>query len=269
MSADRNISIPPSAVLERKYPLLAKFLGAARWKEFFGQLDSQSAAVKQPALGSSAVAVALIICSVPVLFTLIEAFGGAASFNSTIAFGICTVLALLIRHWLGLEYIPVNNLRLAMRTTHTAVALGCIPVLLIILYDPALLASRHDVLTSSVPAPGSAQHSPAAAYLMILFSALWIALTEEIMFRGLLVSVLRRWSLIGSQRRRDILAVGVSALLFGAAHYPAWGPAAAVALTGLGIGFVLGYIANGEKLLPLILYHFIFDTLSIAVAVFS
>ena len=102
--------------------------------------------------------------------------------------------------------------------------------------------------------------------VLILSMAAWVALTEEVIFRGYLVSAIRRWGLIKSQKHRDILAVVVSTLAFGLAHFPTWGPYAATALTGLGLGFVIGYIANGERLFPLILYHFVFDSFSLFLA---
>jgi hypothetical protein len=45
-----------------------------------------------------------------------------------------------------------------------------------------------------------------------------------------------------------------------------WGLTPSLTLTGLGIGFGLAYIAIGELILPLIVYHIIFDALSLSFA---
>lgn len=106
-------------------------------------------------------------------------------------------------------------------------------------------------------------------FSIVIMISMWVALVEEILFRGVLVSILRRWKLISTQRQRDVFATLLSASIFGFAHYATWGPIAAIALVGLGIGFSIAYIANGEQLLPLILYHFAFDLLSISISVYS
>ena len=250
--------------------LLGRFLGINRWRIFFSALGRESAADCRPPLESGAVFLALIVCSFPVVFAALEAENGSPSLNSTIAFGVCTLLALLIRSWLKLELIPVRSWRESISITHTAAALGCIPAIAIILLNPSLLSARHDALTNAVsPAAAGPSRGLALSLAMVAASALWISVTEEYLFRGLLVSVIRRWRLIKSQAGRDIAAVIISAGLFGAAHYPTWGAGASMALAGLGVGFVLGYIANGERLLPVILYHFIFDALSITIAVMT
>jgi membrane protease YdiL (CAAX protease family) len=254
--------------MKQRYPMLAKFLAVDRWRALLDRLKAESSTERQPLLDSIAVVLALVICSFPVIFTALETSSGASGVNSTIAFGICTLLALLLRSMLKLKHVTVASWRESLSLTHTAVALGCIPALLIILLNPSLLSSRHDALTQAASAP---TEGPGLAYTltMILGSALWISVTEEFLFRGLLVSVIRRWRVLSSQRTRDFAAVLISAALFGLAHYPTWGGGASIALGGLGIGFVLGFIANGERLLPLIIYHFIFDALSILVAVLS
>ncbi len=269
MASTENRTEDGLQLIAARYPLLAKFLALDRWKEFFSLLRQECSAEQIPPLDSAAAALAFIVCGFPVLFALLEELTGRSSLNSTIAFGLCTVLALLLRSWLKLTHVPVSSWRQSMRTTHTAVALGCIPAIVIILFQPSLLASRHDALTTAVSSPPGQAPSLLFSVTMIVLSALWISVTEEFLFRGLLVSVVRRWRLIKLQRHRDLAAVIISAGLFGIAHYPSWGAAAAAALAGLGVGFVLAYIANGERILPVILYHFAFDTLSILVAVFS
>lgn len=255
--------------MKQRYPMLAKFLALDRWRALLDRLSAETSTERQPLLGSIAVVLALVICSFPVIFTALETANGSSGVNSTIAFGICTLLALLLRSMLKLEHVAVASWRESLSLTHTSVALGCIPALLIILLNPSMLSSRHDALTQAASAP--TDQGPGLAYTLALIfgSALWISVTEEFLFRGLLVSVIRRWRLLSSQRTRDFAAVLISAALFGLAHYPTWGGGAAIALGGLGVGFVLGFIANGERLLPLIIYHFIFDALSILVAVLS
>ena len=98
---------------------------------------------------------------------------------------------------------------------------------------------------------------------MFFAVAVWVAVTEEYIFRGLCISVIRRWAIFPRQSQRNALAITLSAVLFGAAHYPTWGLAAAIALTGLGFGFSLAYLANREQIMPVIVYHFIFDLCSI------
>ena len=173
---------------------------------------------------------------------------------------------------LGLPFPSTRNWKRSLSLTHTAVALGCIPAVLLVLLWPELLAERHDVLTQSMqaqPAPGAAKPPLLYVVAFVLLIAAWVAVVEEVLFRALIVSVVRRWNFLPRQRQRDIAAALISALLFGIAHYVTWGPIASLALIGLGLGFVLAYIANGEQLLPVVLYHFIFDVLSISVSVFA
>ena len=93
-------------------------------------------------------------------------------------------------------------------------------------------------------------------------------MTEEIIYRGLVVSGLRRIGFCKAQLRTDLVACAVSALLFGVAHAGTWGLPAALAIMGLGFGFGVGYIAAGERLIPVIIYHFAFDFLSLVATLF-
>ena len=85
----------------------------------------------------------------------------------------------------------------------------------------------------------------------------------------MLVTALRRIELFATQHQRDLFAIFFSAALFGVCHFALWGPYMAFAVAGLGFGFGLAYIAIGERLLPVIVYHIIFDFLSLLIAIFA
>ncbi len=248
-----------------------QFLGTERWKALMVALRSRSSVELEPALGLHIQLLAGLIASTPVAITFLDDLrprGTPASVLPTVAFGVCALLALLCRSRLGLSADTGLPWRRAMSLTHTAVALGCIPAALVLVLSHSLLADRHDVLRHAMeggPQTAAPLSHFARASLLTAIAA-WVALTEELIFRGLLVSVIRRARLLPSQRMRDTAAVTVSATLFGFAHWATWGPLAALALTGLGVGFVLGYIANGERLGPIIVYHFGFDLLSLAIS---
>lgn len=258
--------------------LLGKFLGTGRWIALTSKLSSESSRELAPKVDAAAVMAAVMVALTPVLLTVICAHAPPQESSAlcgilpTVGFGVCTVLAVLVRWRLDLPFTRTGDWRSALSLTHTAVALGCIPAVLIVLIDPELLAQRHELLTDAMQA-GERPDGPRPELLSIVLTIVlisgWVAVVEEILFRGLLVSVLRRCNLFGSQVKRDILAGSSSALIFGFAHYATWGPFAALALVGLGAGFVLAYIATGEKLVPVIIYHFIFDILSISVGLFS
>lgn len=256
--------------LAPRQSLMHSFLGSARWKSLFAALARESRSDQAPALGNIAVAAAVAISITPVALTVLQHASPSTAIDlPTIGFAVCTILAILMRRWLKLGYTRTVDWRQALNLTHTAFALGCLPAALLIASRPTMFAERRDIVTSAAALePVSGVHPLLFAIHVagvVVFLAGWAAVTEEFLFRGLLVSALRRWSLIPGQRARDALAVICSAGLFGAAHYPTWGLTAALALGCLGAGFVIGYIANGERLTPLIFYHFCFDTLSILV----
>lgn len=103
--------------------------------------------------------------------------------------------------------------------------------------------------------------------LMVIKVSVWAGLTEEIIFRGMLISILRRWQAFNKQLHRDLFAVIVSAAVFGLSHIFVWGPVMALVLFGLGLGFGVAYIAIGELLLPVVVYHIGFDILSIGASI--
>lgn len=253
--------------------LVRKFLAIERWKALREALASEQRVDCQPETRHPAVLIALLLALAPVLLTYIDALSSdSQSPLPTIAFGVCAVLSLLFRRRLGLPFINLSGWWRALSLTHTAVALGCIPAVLLLAFAPELLAERHDLLVETMRSTQDTQFSSldiAAAVTGALCIAVWVALTEELIFRGLLVSVVRRWRILPKQGQRDLLAAILSALLFGIAHYATWGLIPSLALVGLGIGFVIGYIAAGERLLPVIVYHFVFDLLSILVSLLA
>ena len=252
-----------------------RFLGTSRWLALRDALLEQSAIEATPKVGWLAAFGAIAVASCPIFITLVDSVrlpGTASSPLPTIAFGICTLLALLLRRRMGFEFVTTQRWRESFSLTHTAIALGCIPAVLVILLAPSLLADRHDVLTAATGQPkGEGAHTTLVwGRISLIFAiALWVAITEELIFRGLLVSTIRRFEHLRTQRSRDVAAAVLSALLFGLAHWPTWGALPALALVGLGLGFVVAYIATGEQLIPIIVYHFIFDLLSISLSLSS
>lgn len=250
--------------------LLLNFLGEKRWKALWQAIREQNTVALSPRLSFDALLTATVVTLTPVIITYVDSLrpqGDASSILPTIAFGICAVLSLLIRSRLGIKFEATRSLRKSLSLTHTAVALGCIPAVFIFIFSKSMLADRHDVLAQTVEGV-DATIAPSFFFKLaiVLSLAAWVALTEELIFRGLLVSVIRRTKILKLQWHRDVLACVASSAIFGLAHWPTWGPAAAFALSGLGFGFVLAYIANGEQLAPLVLYHFLFDALSISVS---
>lgn len=248
---------------------LHAFLGTARWKELLTVLDEEGRREFSPPVPFAAALAALLLCVTPVALTVVDSLRETTTRIPTVGFGVCAILALLLRRRMAASLPKSVGMTRSLRLTHTAVALGCIPAVIILLASPTLLADRHDTLTTAVR-PGGHPGAPMAkmhlAFLLVSIAG-WVAVTEEVLFRGFLVSVLRRLPYRGSGRIRDLVAASVSALLFGVAHYVTWGLMPSIALTGLGFGFALAYIANGERLMPVVLYHFIFDLLSILVSV--
>ena len=188
--------------------------------------------------------------------------------------GILVLLGLIFRNRIGIRLKKVDNWRKSLSTVHVAFALGCIPTVILAMIDTEMFAKRITSLSTQSGPPVLTRPSVfellCQISFMIVTTSAWASVTEEVLFRGVLVSVLRRFSFFTTQFKRDFFAVMLSSLLFGFAHYSNWGLFSSLALTGLGLGFGFGYLAVGERLTPLIIYHFIFDfiSLSIAVAVF-
>lgn len=248
------------------HPALRTLLGLNKLSLLFSALASREASPPPATLGAFSMAGAILIAALP----LLSFYAGDSTIPldyGTLLVGISACLAILYRIRARIPFLSVKTWRESLHLTHIAFALGCIPTLLVLFVWPQALFQL------SAPPSATTGHAtaPTVAHMVttILGIATWAALTEEFIYRGMLVSVFRRWNAIRSPRIRDVVAVLVSASIFGLAHLPSWGPAMSFALFGLGVGFAVAYIAIGEVLLPLIVYHILFDTLSLSFAIFA
>jgi len=146
---------------------------------------------------------------------------------------------------------------------HTAFAIGVIPALFMVLIFRDSFTQGLAVGESS-GGPRGGMHGN--ILLVILGVSIFAGITEEIIFRGLALSALRR--LWHDRSWRDAASITVSSILFGAFHAVLWGPAVGVALAGIGAGLGAGYVASKERLAAVIVYHSAFDFLSLSAAIF-
>lgn len=262
-------------ISSNKPPFLRHFLGIDRFAALWARLKEESAKDCSPKLDTLSVSAGVVVVVTPLVLTILHHAERSPVVDlSVVAFAVCTLLALMLRKRFHLPRERKDSWKEALSLTHTAFALGCIPAVILLAMNPELFSNRHDILTSAVEpiagdGPIGGVFMVAQNAILVVIIAAWAAITEELLFRGLLVGVLRRWKLIPTQKLRDVFAVVASSVLFGAAHYPTWGLIPALALTGLGVGFVLGYIASRENLTPLVFYHFCFDMLSIFVVLLT
>lgn|GEM_PF-1349746 len=251
---------------------LHRFLGVERWRALGEALKAETQLCPVPKQGSWAVLGSTLVALLPLPFIYLNSVQPSATQLDLplLVIGVTTLVAILLRGRMQLYYNRVTTWREAFSLTHTAFALGCIPAVLILFFSPELFSQQQQFVQEKLVTKAPQQISQTMLILQTLLTfllvALWASVTEEIIYRGLLVSVVRRWDLGMAQKYKDILACVLGGSIFGLAHLPTWGPIAALALVGLGIGFSLGYIANGEKLMPLIVYHFLFDMISMCVS---
>lgn len=152
-----------------------------------------------------------------------------------------------------------------IKIVHTAFALGVLPLLILMWVVPNSLV---DLASQKVAAgPSDAAGVGLLGFVGTLIAiAFFTGITEELIFRGLLVRVLRRWnwwSLFSSPHLRDVAAVILSAALFAVVHLPFWGIYMSIAVFGLGLGLGVGFVANGEHIGANIVYHCSFNFLSL------
>lgn len=244
-----------------KKSALTTFLGIHRIDGLLKALNESSAESVGPRIGPVRTLLALLIALMPAGAHLLSIYKQNVDIV-TVFVGVATILAILFRIRHNIPFTSVKKWTWALSHTHTAFALGCIPTVILLLISPELLIP--------IPQEGGAGGQPpplATIVQFILQISVWAGLTEEFIYRGLLISVLRRSTVLGKRQiTRDRVAIVVSALVFGLSHYPVWGLPVATTLVGLGIGFGIAYIAIRELLLPLIVYHIIFDILSLTFA---
>ncbi|MDD2942486.1 MAG: type II CAAX endopeptidase family protein [bacterium] len=260
---------------------LHTFLGTSRWKRLASTLREESGAQALKELGWEAIIMVFFVSLAPIGISAINNYCAQdLSDLSTITFGIAALLAILFCDRLKRNS-PLNQnsdsekhlpFRATLSNTHTAFALGCIPAVIILALNPNILAERGDIIQEALaPTPATQEQATAVFSLstipMVLALTVWVAVTEEYIYRGMLIGGLRRICCLKSQRHRDILAVTTSSVIFGFAHYFSWGLLPALALCGIGAGLGIGFIASRERLATLILYHFLFDSLSIGLNV--
>lgn len=206
--------------------------------------------------------IAIIIALIPPLAYLPQ-LRSQNPLTATILTGAALCLAIIVRNLARLSFNTVSNWRQSFSLTHTAFGLGCIPAAIILCFSPETVALLPEATAGSETTQPTGL---SGLVLFILSVALWAAVTEEFIYRGLLLSFLRRTYWFKTQLLRDAFAIIFSGLIFGMAHLSTWGIGLSLAITGLGIGFGMAYIANGERLVPLIVYHAVFDILSLTAA---
>lgn len=81
--------------------------------------------------------------------------------------------------------------------------------------------------------------------------------SEEVIYRAFLMN--RIAELGGGSRRAWVIAIGLSSVVFGLAHY-SWGPAGMVQTGFMGLGLGVTYLVFGRKLWVVILAHAYMDT---------
>ena len=244
------------------------FLAIDRFEELVKTFKRESDKVPETQLGTSRVFAAIIIGLLPAAAAYLHI--AAKTLDVTTVFvGIAACLAILFRVYHRIPFYSVARWKESLSAVHTAVAVGCIPTVIIVIWYPEALFS---MVESEVAenAPGIVVKPSLARSLLFIFTvSVWAGITEEFIYRGLIISVLRRWHGFSTQRRRDIFAILVSSAVFAVSHFQTWGPEMSIALFGLGIGFGIAFIAVGELMLPLIIYHILFDALSLSFAMIS
>ena len=243
--------------------LLGTFLGLDRIKELFLAYRAETLTkCAFPQISSITVFYAIAVAALPALGFFIKGEVGRLDI-ATVAIGIATCLAILFRLNTKLSIESIPNWRRALRLTHTAFAFGCIPIVAIVVAFPDSIFQVRDYIAQGEDG-GVREVTSSSAIWFVLSVSVWAGLTEEIIYRGMLISALRRWRGIREQWQRDLFAISFSSLMFGLVHLHTWGPIMAIALVGLGVGFGMAYVAIGERLSALIIYHILFDVLSLS-----
>ncbi len=167
--------------------------------------------------------------------------GGLIVAATTFRAGLVRGLGLSVRHW------PWDTIRGVV--AYLAVFPVCIGLLLLTIYFlPEKLIRQHELLTSIKTVSPFWQ-------AVVIFSAVVLApISEEIFFRGLFQSMIRKYT------GRPWVAIITSAALFAVFHFAC--PQTIPALLALGIVLGYNYARTGRLLAP-ILIHAIFNTVTI------
>jgi len=251
-----------------KFPDMNYWLGLDRFRELGLALSGRDPVQPQGNWGLLGVG---CLFSVYFLAHFFELFEGYFYFIG-ISFALLGILTLRFR-WFPKTNESGSSISESLRDfkgelskVHTAFAFGCAPAIIAF-----LIAGDFQLKNNLIGEVfHSSEESNALASLgFAIIIASWSSVGEEIVFRGGLLSGIRRLNLALEPETRDTIALIVSSAFFGLAHYPTWGLGVALPLGFIGYGLGLGYLASKESLLPVIFYHFCFNFLSILVALLS
>ena len=229
-----------------------KFLALNRIESLIEHYKRETNITCAPLISTYVLLLSLCISLLPALGVIADIPGEGIN-TPLLLTGTATILAILVRVKTGLTLVSVKEWIKNLSLTHTAFALACIPIVLLLIIDPAMLRSIVDNKNSTAASGEEAPYK--VIILFILQVSFWAGITEEFIYRGMLVSVIRRLKFNINQSKKDIIAITISSIIFGLSHIPAWGVPMSLAIVSLGFGFGVAYIAIGEKVLPLIIYH--------------
>ncbi|RMD87137.1 MAG: CPBP family intramembrane metalloprotease [Candidatus Dadabacteria bacterium] len=248
-------------------PLLYRFLGLKRISELFSALNRESKRPKRGSLSSFPVILAILVSLLPFYSSFLTLYAKRLDIT-TVFVGIATCLAIVLRNRIGITLKKTTRWKVPFSLTHTAFAIGAIPTVIMLIIAPHSFS--HISTNQNIQPVFEVERIPIISVaLFILGVSVWAGVTEEIIYRNMLISIIRRWKAIKRPITRNVLAVFVSSAIFALTHLPTWGISLSVAHFGLGVGFGLAYIATGELILPIIFYHIAFDILSLTFSYLS
>lgn len=239
---------------------LATFFGIPQWQELLRAVCEPIDASSGRLVLGTPLSLAAIVVVLSVTFFIGKTAAPDFDFPS-LALGICTILGILLTQRAGIALFRDDQFFTHLRLVHYAFALGCIPGVLLLL-GGEITVPHLSTSDRVIPSEGASLMS--ALWFAFLVSA-WAAVTEEVLFRATFIGILRRSRWYSGSRTADLFIVFLSASAFGLSHLPSWGVSLAVANFGIGLGLGLAFLACKERLLPLIVYHFLFDFIGIII----
>jgi len=230
----------------------------------FGRLVSACRSAQHDFRPSSPISPALIVITAAIALVPIFAHSTGQYYSidiTSILIGCSALISWIVMRRIGISFLRRESLYQDLKLTHYAFAFGCIPGVLVLILFGFDNIQPDDLLVDQDT--GILQASIFARVVFILMVAMWAATTEELIFRALLIGVVRRLKLFGTQKKNDLFAVAFSSAIFAISHAMTWGPAMGIALFGIGLGLGFAFIATREHIFPLIVYHCLFDILSL------